>query len=267
MNGILDITLLILAYLVGSLLNVIIYRLPIQLELKAQTQPSFKYFNLWLPRSHCPSCGEILRWWQNIPIFSYLFLKGRCYFCKNHLSSRYLIIEVVYPLLVFIALKHFDSPVLTLAASLLIALLLIQTAIDFELMLLPDPLNYSLIWSGLSINSFGLFCRLDEAVWGAIVAYLSLWGFYHLIKWSTKKEGFGYGDFKLFAGIGAWLGIGQLCSVMFLASFLGIILALGLYCIRRDKLLQQPIPFGPSLAMAAYCVLLNPRGFNLWALH
>ena len=236
--------ILIFAYLIGSLLNVIIYRLPLMLE-----DPSHQ-LNLFFPSSHCPHCKAQVRYRHNIPIFAYLFLKGRCQDCKKSISKRYLVIEILYPILVFI-----DALVAPNAASLLIfvwiwALLLILSVIDLETFLLPDPLNYLLLWTGLILNLHTLYCSINEAIWGAVIGYMSLWLFYHAFRALTGKEGFGYGDFKLFAALGSCFGVYALLPILMMACTLGICIHLVLALKLGKKSLTQAKPFGPMLAAA-----------------
>ena len=257
MNGLYNIwTVIILAYLIGSFLNVVIYRLPIILKLQKKTY-SFKKFNLALPRSHCPHCQKTLYWWHNIPLLSFLLLRGKCYFCYEKISKRYFIIELSYIFL--IALCFYQSSEISdfIALSLFTTLALIIFFIDLETMFIPDILNFVLLWSGLIVNSFAIFSSLHHAVYGAVFGYLGLWSLYHLIFWTTNKQGFGYGDFKLLAAIGAWLGVFQLLNTLFIGSILGLILAL----FKRKKI-SEPLPFGPPLCLAAFLILVFPEQFN-----
>ncbi len=258
MNGIYNIgTIILLAYLVGSFLNVVIHRLPLMLKLKKKTHP-FKKFNLALPSSHCIQCHHPLSWWQNIPLISYLLLRGKCHYCHEKISARYFWVELSYMILIGIGFYQFPQPQLFFWVSVFISLALVIFIIDLETMMIPDLLNYLLLWSGLMANSFGLFCNLQSAVYGAIFGYLGLWGFYHLIFWTTKKQGFGYGDFKLMAALGAWLGVFQIFNILFIGSLLGLVFAL-----MRRKKIGEPIPFGPSLCVAGFLILVFPKQFGL----
>jgi leader peptidase (prepilin peptidase)/N-methyltransferase len=247
------------AWLISSVLNVVIYRLPYILQLKTFPHSHFKFYNLFLPRSHCPHCAKTIAWYHNIPIFSYIFLKGRCASCMQRIPWHYPIIEFSYTLMIALLYSVYPSPLHLIAGAFFSALLLIQACIDLELLLLPDVINYILLWSGLVINSFNVFCDLKDAVFGAVSAYLALWMFYHLYEKLTQKQGFGYGDFKFFEAIGAWLGIYKIFSCIFLSCVIGIII--GLIFALKDKKLQtnSPFPFGPALALAAYLLLLFPK--------
>lgn len=251
MNGLYNIWVVILAgYLMGSFLNVVITRLPIMLGMVKKTHP-FSSFHLALPASHCLHCHHPLKWWQNIPILSYTILKGRCYFCQKSIPIRYFIVEILTPILFCLSFwqaSHLE-PFIFYAFFCCLSLLIL--VIDWELMMIPDVLNYLLLWSGLLANSLFNFTPLNEAVWGAMLAYLGLWGFYHLIYWTTKKRGMGYGDFKLFAALGAWFGIFQIFHILFIASIIGLSMALIQY-----KKWGEPFPFGPALCLSGIFHLL-----------
>jgi leader peptidase (prepilin peptidase) / N-methyltransferase len=243
--------ILILAYLVGSLINVIIYRLPLML------QGNQHQLNLFLPSSHCPKCKAKIRYWHNIPIFGFLLLKGQCQDCKAPINRRYLVIEILYPLLVFI-----DALIVNDTSSILIfawiwALLLILSAIDLERLILPDPVNYLLLWSGLILNLHTTFCSIHEAIWGAVIGYMSLWLFYHGFRLLSGKEGFGYGDFKLFAALGSCFGVYALFPILMIACLMGIIIHLLLAIKLGKKSLTQAKPFGPMLAGAGMLYLFS----------
>jgi leader peptidase (prepilin peptidase)/N-methyltransferase len=258
MNGLYNLFgVIVFAYLVGSFLNVVISRLPIICKLK-DYHHDFKTFNLALPRSHCPHCQHILHWWHNIPLLSFILLKGQCYFCHASIAKRYFIVELSFILL--IALCYYQAPNLSifLSYALFSALALCIFFIDWETLFIPDILNYLLLWSGLLINTHGLFCSAQNAIWGAVIGYLGLWAFYHFIYWTSKKEGFGYGDFKLLAALGAWCGVYELFNILFLASLLGLILALV-----KLKKMGEPIAFGPALCIAGFLNLVYPQTFNL----
>ena len=250
---------LICAWLTSSVLNVIIYRLPYMLQLKTFPHTHFKFFNLFLPRSHCPHCAKTIAWYHNIPIFAYLFLKGQCASCSRPIHWRYPLIELSYTLMIALLFWVYPQPTLLAAGAFFTACLLIQACIDLELMLLPDVLNYILLWSGLFANSFLLFCSLQDAVYGALFAYLGLWLFYHIYEKLTHKQGFGYGDFKLFAAIGGWLGIHKIFSCIMLSAIIGIILGLIWHAKNKSTSNSLGFPFGPALALAGYILLLFPN--------
>ena len=268
---------LAIGLLVGSFLNVVIYRLPLMMqrewkqqcqELLSETASSTEAeaeaetatdpqepFNLAVPRSRCPNCGHWIRALENIPVISYLILKGRCSDCHHAIPIRYPLVELCTGLLsAFIAFRFGFSP-LMLSMLLLTWMLIALTLIDFDHQLLPDSLTLPLLWLGLIINSFELITTLEDALWGAVAGYLALWSVYWLFKLITGKEGMGYGDFKLLAALGAWMGWQMLPLVIILSSFVGAALGIGLIMIKgRDH--QQPMPFGPFLAIAGWIALL-----------
>jgi len=249
-------TVIIFAYLVGSFLNVIIYRLPIMLQFKNPSE--VKIFNLALPRSHCVKCQKQLAWWHNIPVLSYGFLSGKCYYCHAKISWRYLVVEIAYIAMALLCYFCSNGFIEFTAYILFTSLILVIAAIDLETMLIPDILNYLLMWSGMLINSKELICSLKESVFGCVFGYLILWGAYKLILYTTKKHGFGYGDFKLLAALGAWLGVFKLFNVLFLASIIGL-----LYALITCKKMHEPLPFGPALCSSGFLILLFPHQFNL----
>jgi leader peptidase (prepilin peptidase)/N-methyltransferase len=249
---------LISAWLVGSVLNMIIYRLPIMLDFKEQPHQHFKTFNLFMPRSHCPSCGNTIAWYYNIPIMSYLMLMGKCPNCKTSIPFRYPLIEISYILICLFTYWQYRDSAHFISVAWFSALLLVQSFIDFELFLLPDIISYLLLWSGLFINSFGLFCSLHDAVYGAIFAYLGLWIFYHLFAKLTGKKGFGYGDFKLYAAISAWLGIEKIFICIMLSCIIGIFFGAIIFITRKEKKEPQIVPFGPALAIAGFILIFLP---------
>jgi leader peptidase (prepilin peptidase)/N-methyltransferase len=257
-----DINLLwvvISAWLVGSVLNMVIYRLPIMLDFKPQPHQHFKTFNLFFPRSHCTRCGNIIAWYYNIPIVSYAMLMGKCPHCRLPISLKYPLIEISYVLICVFSYLHYPDTSHFLSIAWFSALLLIQSIIDFELFLLPDIISYLLLWSGLFLNSFNLFCSLHHAVYGAIFAYLGLWLFYHLFAKLTGKQGFGYGDFKLYAAISAWLGIEKIFICIMLSCIIGIVFGLGMMIFKKQKKELQIVPFGPALALAGFILIFIPE--------
>lgn len=251
---------LILGLLVGSFLNVVIYRLPLMMQADWQQQcqqtldpektpDSQQRFNLMVPASTCPSCQHTIRPWENIPVISYLFLKGRCSQCRTRISLRYPIIETVTGLLSALAAWHFGPTWQTLAVLIFTWSLITLTMIDVDHLLLPDSITLPLLWLGLISNSFDLFTTLDVALWGAVAGYLSLWSLYWGFKLITGKEGMGYGDFKLLAALGAWMGWNQLPTIILFSSLVGALVGISLILfLGRDRTI--PIPFGPYLAVA-----------------
>ena len=256
---------LLIGLLVGSFLNVVIYRLPKMmqrdwreqareiLELPAETQTTT--FNLVLPNSSCPHCAHEIKPWENIPVISYLFLRGKCANCKAPISMRYPLVELTCGLLSAYVAWHFGFTWQAGAMLLLTWGLLAMSLIDVDHQLLPDSLVLPLLWLGLIANSFGLFTSLEDALWGAIAGYLSLWSVYWLFKLVTGKEGMGYGDFKLLAMLGAWGGWQVLPLTILLSSLVGAVLGLIMLRLRNAET-STPIPFGPYLAIAGWIALL-----------
>lgn len=250
----------LLGAMVGSFLNVVIYRLPVMMEHQWRqhcaeldnpeaTEQAHEPFNLAKPDSRCPHCGHKIRAWENIPIFSYLFLKGRCSGCGAKISLRYPIIEAVTAALSGFAAWQFGVSWETAGALLLTWSLIPLTMIDIDHQLLPDNITLPFLWIGLGLNLFGTYTDLGSAVIGAIAGYLSLWMVYWGFKLLTGKEGMGYGDFKLLALLGAWMGWQQLPAIILLSSVVGAAIGIGMIVIRgRDH--SIPIPFGPYLAIA-----------------
>lgn len=259
---------LILGLLIGSFLNVVIYRLPVMMEREwksecrlileidqPETEENQPPFNLSQPGSHCPSCNTPIKPWQNIPVISYLLLRGQCSNCKTSISIRYPIIEAVTGLMSAIIAWHFGVSPQMLAALFFTWCLISLTMIDADTQLLPDQITLPLLWAGLLINSFGLFVPLYDAVWGAIGGYLSLWSVYWLFKIATGKEGMGFGDFKLLAALGAWMGWQSLLVIILLSSVVGAIVGTIILVVnKKDR--NTAIPFGPYLAAAGWITFL-----------
>lgn len=243
---------------VGSFLNVVIHRLPRIMErewqhqcaeLRGEAPPAKETYNLATPRSKCPHCSHPIAVWENIPVISYLLLKGRCSSCKAGISPRYPIVEFTTALLSAWTAWHFGPTLATLGALVFLWSLVALTGIDFDTQLLPDSITLPLIWLGLIFNLFGTYTDLGSAVIGAVAGYLSLWTVYWLFKLATGKEGMGYGDFKLLAAIGAWLGWQILPMTILLSSLVGAVVGIALILLaRRGR--NVPIPFGPYLAAA-----------------
>ncbi|MCZ6643499.1 MAG: A24 family peptidase [Gammaproteobacteria bacterium] len=251
---------------VGSFLNVVIYRLPVMLhrewEVEARTllnltgnMPDSKPFNLLVPRSGCPACGHLITAWQNIPVFSWVFLKAKCANCNSSISIRYPLVELLGGVLTVWGLSLFGFTWLGLAVLLYAWTLLALTFIDYDTQLLPDQLTLPLLWLGLITNLFGGFTDLPSAIIGAIAGYLFLWSTYWVFKLITGKEGMGYGDFKLYAAIGAWLGWQVLPAVILIASIVGLLYAL-FTLLTGNRQSAQPIPFGPFLAVSGWVSLV-----------
>jgi leader peptidase (prepilin peptidase) / N-methyltransferase len=256
---------LLIGLLVGSFLNVLIYRLPKMMQrdwrgqareiLELPAEPQTATFNLVLPNSSCPHCAHEIKPWENIPLISYLFLRGKCSSCKAPISLRYPLVELTCGLLSAFIAWHFGFTWQAGAMLLLTWGLLAMSLIDVDHQLLPDSLVLPLLWLGLIANSFGLFTNLENALWGAIAGYLSLWSVYWLFKLVTGKEGMGYGDFKLLAMLGAWGGWQVLPLTILLSSLVGAVLGLIMLRLRNAET-STPIPFGPYLAIAGWIALL-----------
>ncbi|MFO1370975.1 MAG: A24 family peptidase [Candidatus Competibacteraceae bacterium] len=278
-SPILFITLaVILGLLVGSFLNVVIYRLPLMMEREWQTQcaellgntapPAHDQpiFNLWTPRSQCPNCGHLIRAHENIPLFSYLLQRGRCAHCDVAISIQYPLVEAASGILAGIVAWKFGFGWPAAAALLLTWTLLAASVIDFHHQLLPDTLTLPLLWAGLGAALLGCFTDLHSAVVGAMVGYLSLWLVYQAFRLLTNKEGMGYGDFKLLAALGAWTGWQYLLTIIILSSLVGAVFGLTLILLRgRDR--SIPMPFGPFLATAGWITLLWGGAINRAYLH
>ena len=246
----------VLGLMVGSFLNVVIHRLPKMMEREWQAQcaelsgkplPDSAPYNLVLPRSACPQCNHPISALENIPVISYLLLRGRCKGCGTRISPRYPVIEALSGLLSTYAAWHFGFSIAALAALVFIWALIALTFIDFDTQLLPDVITLPLLWLGLLLNLQDTYTSLGNAVVGAVVGYLALWSVYWLFKLATGKEGMGYGDFKLLAAIGAWLGWTMLPLTILLSSLVGALVGILLIIFARHGR-NIPIPFGPYLA-------------------
>jgi len=242
--------------MVGSFLNVVIHRLPKMMELSWQQQCAElrgeepvqrQPYNLVSPRSACPHCNHPISAWENIPIVSYILLRGNCKACGASISPRYPIVEASSGILCAYAAWHFGFSWTAAGALLLIWALLALTAIDIDTQLLPDDITLPLLWAGLLFNLFGVYTNLTSAVLGATIGYLTLWSVYWLFKLITGKEGMGYGDFKLLAALGAWLGWQMLPLIILLSSLVGAVVGITLIVALKHGR-NIPIPFGPYLA-------------------
>lgn len=265
----------ILGLIVGSFLNVVIYRLPKRMERELEDAcdelagVETKYLpNKWFglaylmtPPSTCLSCGHLIKAWENIPVISWLLQKGRCTSCSTRLSIQYPVVELLTAILSLVIAWHFGFTWQALAAMLLAWALIAMSVIDIKLQLLPDVLILPLIWLGLMLNLNGWFTDIESAVYGAVAGYMSLWFIFHLFLLITGKEGMGYGDFKLLALFGAWLGWQLLPQVLLLSAVVGAISGLGMILfLGRDK--AVPIPFGPYLAAAGLIAMLWGEEIN-----
>ncbi len=255
---------LLFGLLIGSFLNVVVYRLPVMAQRELDNYiaheagkdlPHPDRFNLMVPRSACPHCGHQITALENIPIVSWLFLRGKCSACKAPISPRYPIVEAVTGLLSAVLIWHFGSGWLGLASLAFAYFLIAMTLIDYDTKTLPDDLTYPLLWLGLLVNLNGTIVPLRDAVIGAMAGYLALWTVYWLFKLATGKEGMGYGDFKLLAALGAWMGWAMLPTIIIMSSVVGAIVGISLIVFAgRDR--NNHIPFGPYLAAAGMIALL-----------
>jgi leader peptidase (prepilin peptidase)/N-methyltransferase len=250
--------------MVGSFLNVVIHRLPKMMELEWHRncnelqgekldEPQEKY-TLAVPRSACPGCGHKITAMENIPVISYVFLRGKCSGCKNPISLRYPLIEALTGALAGLIAWHFGYSSLTVFAWIFAFALIALTFIDFDTQLLPDDITLPLLWLGLLYNLDGGFTSIQSAVVGAAAGYLILWSIYWIFKLVTGKEGMGYGDFKLLAAIGAWFGWQLLPAVILLSSLAGSIIGIGMIVLAKHGR-SVPIPFGPFLALGGIAAL------------
>ncbi len=278
----LDLTTLLIAttvlgLVVGSFLNVVIYRLPLMMQREnynycaelfacadKQVEEQAKqplYFNLAYPASHCPACKHTLSVWENIPIVSYWRQKGRCIQCKTKISVRYPLVEFSSACLSLVTAWQIGADAALLPALCLTWALLALSLIDFDHQLLPDDITLPFIWIGVICSFFALYTDLHSSVIGVMVGYLSLWSLYWAFKLLTGKEGMGYGDFKLLAMLGAWLGWQSLPLILLLSSVAGTLIGIGLILIKKHDR-NIPIPFGPYLAIAGWVALLWGPALN-----
>jgi leader peptidase (prepilin peptidase)/N-methyltransferase len=258
---------------IGSFLNVVIHRLPRMMENEWKAQcaelassepvPAGPRYNLVVPSSHCPHCSTPLRAIDNIPLVSWVALRGKCGHCGTRISARYPIVEALTAALSALVAYRFGFTPAMLLALVFTWTLVALTFIDADTTLLPDDLTLPLLWLGLGSNVFGTFVPLQDAVIGAMAGYLALWSIYWLFKLATGKEGMGYGDFKLLAALGAWMGWKALLPIVLLSSLVGALVGIVLIVLaRRGR--EIPIPFGPYLAAAGLIVLLTGDTFTRW---
>lgn len=252
---------------IGSFLNVAIYRLPLMLERKWRSQcqeilkpnrkptKAAKRFDLIAPGSRCPHCGHAITALENIPVLSFLWLRGKCSACRKPISWRYPFVELLTGILTAAVAWYFGYGLAALAGMALTWSLIALSFIDFDRQLLPDDITLPLIWAGLLLNVFAVFTSLSSAVIGAACGYVFLWLVYQLFKLATGKEGMGYGDFKLVAALGAWLGWQSLPLIILLSSLVGAVMGIAFIAFfGRDR--HMPIPFGPFLCVAGWIALL-----------
>jgi leader peptidase (prepilin peptidase)/N-methyltransferase len=262
----------VLGLCIGSFLNVVIYRLPVIMErqwhnesanLHQQPPKYTDKFNLATPASRCPHCGHKIRAWENIPVISWLLLKAKCSNCSSPISIRYPLVELATGILSLVVFMVFGPTAKMLTALVLTWAVIALTMIDFDTQLLPDDITLPLVWLGLIVNLYGVWIPLEQAVWGAVFGYLSLWSIYWLFKLVTGKEGMGYGDFKLLAALGAWLGPTQLPLIILLSSVVGAVIG-GAYAVIRKQ--SAPFAFGPYLAIAGLIAMFGGTELVDWYL-
>ena len=260
--------------IIGSFLNVVIYRLPIMMERDWReqceemaksptvTEVPEERFDLVVPRSRCPSCGQLIKAWQNIPVVSYLILGGKCAKCGESISARYPIVEMMTAVLAALCAWRFGVGPEAIMAIVMTLALVPVAMIDADTQLIPDSIVLPLMWIGLAMSLYHpvvgaetLFVAPHDAIVGAIAGYLSLWCIYWLFKLVTGKEGMGYGDFKLLAALGAWLGWQQLPLIILMSAVVGAIVGIAIMVIRKHDR-SVPIPFGPYLAAAGWISML-----------
>ena len=256
----------LLGLLVGSFLNVVIYRVPKMMERQwaqecaemAGNAPEVaEKFNLLTPRSRCSACGHLIRWYENIPVLSYVFLRGKCSACKTPYGVRHPLVEAVTGALFFFCAWRWGWTLTALAWSGFCATLLALALIDWDTTLLPDDMTLPLLWAGLVVAAlqWNPVVSLPQALWGAVAGYLSLWGVYWAFKLATGKEGMGYGDFKLFAALGAWFGWSALIPMILMASVIGAVIGIAM---KFSSGLREGgyVPFGPFLAGAGFTAMV-----------
>lgn len=259
------ILLIILGLIIGSFINMLVYRLPIMTKrdwhiqcaefLKQDSQPAEPNINLCYPRSHCPQCGQALKVWHNIPLLSFLLLKGRCGHCKKSIPMRYPIIEMLSAIVAAIAFWRFGHTWAMGGACILSWGLIAVSVIDIDELFIPDCLTISLLWLGLLFNAFYIYTTPTQAIIGAIVGYLLFWCIAKLFLIIRKKEGLGYGDFKLLAMLAAWLGLMPIINIILVSSITGLI-ACGTLMLTKKLKQSSQVPFGPFLAFAGWCTMI-----------
>jgi len=269
--------------IIGSFLNVVIYRLPIMMEREWReqceemaksptvTEVPEERFDLVVPRSRCPSCGQLIKAWQNIPVVSYLILGGKCAKCGESISARYPVVEMMTAVLAAVCAWRFGAGPEAIMAIVLTLALVPVAMIDADTQLIPDSIVLPLMWIGLAMSLYHpiagaetLFISPRDAIVGAMAGYLSLWSIYWLFKLVTGKEGMGYGDFKLLAALGAWLGWQHLHIIILMSAVVGAIVGISMMAFRKHER-SVPIPFGPYLAAAGWITMM--WGSDIWNLY
>lgn len=253
-NWVLCASAALLGLIIGSFLNVVIYRLPIMLE--AQWREESIPLNLMWPASHCPTCKTPIRWYHNIPVFSFFLLRGRCAACACAIDWQYPVIETLSAILFGLTAWFFGWTLAGFAIWVYVGFALCLSALDMRYHWLPDDLTLPLLWIGLFVNLYNLFASLQDAVIGAMAGYGVLWLLYWTFKLLTKKDGIGYGDFKLVAAIGAFCGWQALPVILLIASLSGLIFALG-RLVWKPGSASAPLPFGPFLLIGGFLTLIK----------
>lgn len=256
----------IIGAFIGSFLNVVIHRIPVMLERQWKSEcqellspetgtPALSKYNLSVPRSHCPACNHQVKAIENIPIISYLFLKGKCSSCGIKISPQYPLVELLTAIFTTVVVWKFGFSIQALGGVIFTWFLIALSGIDIKTQLLPDDLTFPFLWLGIIFNLFSAYTDLTSSVLGAIFGYLALWSVFHLFKLITGKEGMGYGDFKLLAALGAWLGWQSLPLIILLSSAVGAVIGIFMIVSKLQER-SQPIPFGPYLAVAGWIAML-----------
>lgn len=257
----------VIGLIIGSFLNVVIYRLPKMMEAdwrqqckellgecSEEAEPAER-FDLMFPGSHCPHCKQAIPFWRNIPLISYLIQRGRCANCNASISLRYPLVELLTAVLTVLVAIKFGFGWQALAAFVLTWVLIALALIDYDTQLLPDSMTMPMIWLGLLLSLLPLFVDSTSSIVGAALGYMLLWSVFHLFKLITGKEGMGFGDFKLLAMLGAWLGWKMIPLIILLSSFAGAVIGI-LLVVFKGHNKEKPIPFGPYLAIAGWCALM-----------
>lgn len=262
----------ILGLMLGSFLNVVIARLPVMLKRQwnidcaenlQQKPPVYEKFNLATPGSRCPQCNHALKWYENIPVLSFLFLKAKCRNCQHPISFRYPLVEVVSAFLCWASVAHFGMSLLAASYAVLLLCLITLSVIDLDEMLLPDQITLPLLWAGLILSISVLPISPVESILGSVFGYLILWSVFWVFKLVTGKEGMGYGDFKLLAVLGAWLGWKFLPFLILASSVIGALCGIVLLLVKNKKA-NQAIPFGPFIALAGILALFYGAEIYTW---
>ncbi|MGY0398655.1 MAG: prepilin peptidase [Ostreibacterium sp.] len=263
----------IFSALIGSFLNVVIYRLPIMMkhdwedqarEILALPAENHKSFDLFKPRSCCRDCGRMVKAFENIPIISYLFMRGKCRGCGSNISIFYLVVELLTAMLATLAFWYFGANLQGICAVFFVFALVALTGIDLKTQLLPDIITISLMWAGIIISFWNVYIPLEAAVIGALLGYLSLWTVARLFKIFFKKEGMGLGDAKLLAAIFAWVHFQYFPLVLMIASVVGLIATLCQRLLNGGKIMNNPLSFGPYLALGGLLALLHGQELTAW---